>query len=304
MTEKQNKKCGVITICGAPNAGKSTLTNKLIGRKVSIISDKPQTTRTRLRGILTKGNTQLVFIDTPGIFKPIGKIDNKLNRSIVETAKNSFDGADYVIFVFDVTKNFNTGTEKIIEQVKSLNAKSILVINKIDLVEKPKLLEVTMELNKFHQFDETFMLSSLKNQGTEDLLTYLINNAPEGFFLYPEDYITDQQSRFYAAEITREKLFNKLRQEIPYGIMIQTEKYEETKKLINIHQTIICTTEDHKKIIIGKSGSMLKNIGKASRLELEKAFEKKVNLYLFVKVRKNWLENKESYIEQNIDFSN
>lgn len=303
MTKNQNKKCGVITICGAPNAGKSTLINKLTGRKVSIISDKPQTTRTRLRGILTKDATQLIFIDTPGIFKPIGKVDNRLNRSIVETAKNSFDGADFIIFVFDVSKNINKGTEKIIEQVKALNSKSILVINKIDLVEKAKLLEVTQELNKLHQFDETFMLSSLKNQGTEDLLTYLVENTPEGFFLYPEDYITDQQSRFYAAEITREKLFHKLRQEIPYGIMIQTEKYEEKSKAISIHQTIVCTSEDHKKIIIGKSGSMLKNIGKSSRLELEKTFEKKVNLYLFVKVRKDWLENKESYVEQNIDYT-
>jgi len=302
MNNSQEKKCSVIAICGSPNAGKSTLLNSIMGKKVSITSNKPQTTRNRVRAIKTIKATQLVFIDTPGIFKPKGKLNNRLNRSIVETARNSIDGADFIIFVFDSTKKFLENEQEIIKKISKDKARLLLVLNKIDLVDKGKLLEPAEKITKEANFEQVFMISAIDSDGTQDVLNYLIKNSPKSQWLYPEGYELDVESRVFAAEITREKLFNNLREELPYGVMVETEKYEEDKNII-IYQSIICVSEDHKKIIIGKKGALLKKIGQSARLELEKLWRKKVSLYLHVKVKQDWLEKRESYIIQNIDFT-
>jgi GTP-binding protein Era len=297
------KKCSVVSICGAPNVGKSTLINALVGKKVSIVSNKPQTTRSRFRGIRTEKQTQLIFVDSPGIFKPSGKLNNRLNRSIVETAKNSIDGSDFSIFVFDATKNISQNEKDILKNIKNLGAKILLVINKIDLVEKQKLLKIATEFSLLAEFEQVFMISASDRDGTDDILEYLLKNAPKSEWLYPKNAVSDVENKFFASEITREKLFNNLREELPYGIMIQTEKYEEEKSSVSVYQSIVCLSEEHKKIIIGKKGMLLKKIGQSARLELEKIFEKKVSLYLYVKVREDWIDKKESYLEQHIDFS-
>lgn len=297
-----SKKCSVIAICGSPNAGKSTLLNSLLGKKVSITSNKPQTTRNRIRAIKTTKDTQLIFIDTPGMFKPSGRLNNRLNRSIVETANNGVDGADFIIFVFDATKKISENEKSIIRRISKVGSELILVLNKIDLIDTKKLLAQAVEFSKQADFKQTFMVSALDKDGTDDILKYLIKNSPEGDFLYPKDYEIDLSEKLFASEITREKLFNNLRDELPYGLMVDTEKLEQGKN-ITIYQSIICLSEDHKKIIIGKKGVLLKKVGQSARLELEKIWGKKVNLFIHVKVKENWIEKRENYIEQNIDYA-
>jgi len=306
MTKSPAKKtkCGFVAIVGSPNAGKSTLLNILVGQKLSIVTPKPQTTRNRVRGIKIHNDTQIVFVDTPGIFKIKGKLDNRLNRSIVETSKNSFDGVDYFAFIFDCSKEFNENDEEVLKTLESQKSPKILILNKVDIIrDKAKLLDITTLLNSKLEFEKTFMISALKNKGTEDFIEYISKHLPDGVFLYPKDEISDFPMRIMAAEITREKIFLNIQEEIPYSIFVETEKFEEKKDSIKINQIIYTVTESHKKIILGKGASVLKRIGEQSRRELTQLTGKKVSVFLHVKVSKDWMEKKESYLTSGIDFS-
>lgn len=294
-------KCGFVAIFGAPNAGKSTLVNKITGEKVSIVTPRAQTTRNRIRGIKIYDNSQIILVDTPGIFKLTSKLDNNLNRSILKTAKNALEGIDCIVFLFDVAKKFNDDHAEVINFISTSQLPKILVLNKIDLIDREKLLEIALNLNKLASFDQTFMISAEKGDGIVDLLKFLSKKMPDGAFLYPKDEITDFPARLVAAETTREKLFILLRQELPYNIMVETESYKETYNSIIIHQSIFTTSEQHKGIIIGAKGAMLKKIGTQSRQELSKILGKKVQLFLHIKVRNDWMQNKQNYISSGID---
>jgi GTP-binding protein Era len=302
-TEKlaEKPKCGFVAIFGAPNAGKSTLVNKITGEKVSIVTPREQTTRNRIRGIKIYNNSQIILVDTPGIFKLTSKLDNNLNRSILKTAKNALEGIDCIVFLFDVSKKFNDDHAEVLDFISTSKLPKILALNKIDLINREKLLEISLNLNKLANFEQTFMISAEKGDGIKDLLKFLSNKMPESAFLYPKDEITDFPARLVAAETTRERLFIMLRQELPYNIMVETESYKETYNSITIHQSIITTSEQHKGIIIGAKGSMLKKIGQQSREELTKILGKKTQLFLHVKVRSDWMLNKQNLASSGLD---
>lgn len=298
MTEGQNKntRCGFIAIIGAPNAGKSTLINSIVGEKVSIVSSKVQTTRTRVLGIVAKDETQFIFIDTPGIFKPDEK--NKMERAIVAAAWEGIEDADVIFLIVDAVKGMTRNVRPIVERLKELDSgkKVALILNKIDEIHRPKLLELTIAMNEAYPFDATFMVSARKNDGVADLLKYAEKNMPEGPWHYPEDQMTSMPMRMMAAEVTREKLFRSVHDEIPYDITVETETWEEFDDgSVKIDQVIFIARESQKKIVIGKGGSMLGKIGEQSRTELEEIMGCRVHLKLFVKVRENWSEDKEHY---------
>lgn len=299
----QQTKCGFISIIGAPNVGKSTLINNFCKTKVSIVTPKAQTTRGRLRAIAIHGESQIVCVDTPGIFKIENNLDNRLNRSLILTAKNSFEGVDYLAFVVDAKRGIREDDEYIINLLKHETGKKILIINKVDLARKDILLELAAKLNSEIDFEKTFMVSAKKGQGTEDILDYLSQKLPYSPWMYPEDQISDSPVRLMAAEITREKIFFNLKEELPYNVFIETEAFEEGKNSIKINQAIYVKTDSHKRIMIGKNGSLIKKIGEASRKEIAKLVDKKVSLFLFVKVRENWMENIGNYRGSGIDFS-
>lgn len=277
----------VITILGAPNAGKSTLLNELVGGKVSIVTPKAQTTRSRIRGICVEGDAQLVFVDTPGIFAARPAFE----KAMVEAAWQAVD-ADEVMLVVDSSKGINDKLRHVIEGMKAHDTKAILVLNKVDRVEKPRLLELATALNQEGVFTETFMISALTGDGVSDLKHHLKENAPEGHWLYPEDQMSDINERLLSAEITREKLFLKLQQELPYSLTVETENWEEHDDgSVKIQQVIVVEREAHKRIIIGKKGQMLRQIGEMARKELEALLERRVHLFLFVKVRERWKED-------------
>lgn len=303
MSEKVQTKFGFISVIGSPNVGKSTLVNDLCDSKVSIVSPKVQTTRSRVKAITILNDTQIVFVDTPGIFKINSSIDNRLNRSIVLTAKNSLEGVDYLALVIDVSRKLSENDKYILELVKSQEIKKVLILNKVDKTDKTRLLDISAKLNSDIEFERTFMISALKGEGTRDILDFFAENLPDSPWMYPEDQISDISMRLLSAEVTREKLFFNLQKELPYSIYVETETFEEKPKSININQAIYVKTESQKKIILGKKGSMIKRIGEQSRRELSKIMSKNVNLFLFVKVRENWMENKEIYGQAGIDFS-
>ncbi len=296
-------KCGFVAIIGAPNVGKSTLTNNLCDAKISIVTPKAQTTRSRIKAITIYENTQLVFVDTPGIFKLEKNLDNRLNRSIVLTARNSFEGVDYLAFVVDARKGLKENDNHIIDLLKNEPNKKILIINKIDLVKKEKLLHLSAEINSKLEFDRTFMVSATKNKYTEDILKYLADSFPASPWMYPEDMISDSPMRIVASEATREKVFLFLQEELPYNAFVETETYDESENSITINQSIFVKTESHKRIVIGHQGSLIKKIGERARQDISRLTGKKVNLYLFVKVRSNWMDNKENYESVGMDFS-
>ncbi len=279
-----NRKFAMISLVGAPNAGKSTLVNRLVGEKVSIVTPKVQTTRDVIRGIMTVDNAQLVIADTPGIFSA----QKQRDKTMVKAAYGSMEGVDIVMLLVDAGK-FSTTDSKLSDIISALNRvdyQKILVINKIDKVKKDILLAIAKELNGQGKFYETFMVSALNGDGVEDLKEYLVNNAPEGDWLYPEDQVSDLPLRLFAAEITREKLMMQLQHELPYGAKVETESWEEDNKKnsITIRQIIYVASDSHKKIAIGKGGHTIKQIGEQSRRELQKSLDKKVNLFLFVKI--------------------
>lgn len=294
-------RCGFVSIIGAPNAGKSTLLNKIVGSKVSIVTSKVQTTRTTVKGIVVNNHAQIVFIDTPGVFEP----KKRLERAMVSLARDSTIEADLVLLLVDVSKkNVVSDAHKIISKVLDQNLKVILVLNKIDKIKNEKLLSLSQELNDMFEFESTFMISALKGDGVSDLLNTVSDYMPAGPWLYPEDQISDMPLRLLAAEITREKLFQKLHQEIPYGLTVETESWEEFDNgSIKIDQIIYVSKNSHKPIVLGKNGGMIKQIGQLSRLELEEIVETRVHLKLFVKVREKWEEDPERYSIWGLDHS-
>ncbi|MDA0782351.1 MAG: GTPase Era [Rickettsiales bacterium] len=294
---ENNQKCGFIALMGAPNVGKSTLVNNLVGSKISIVTPKVQTTRASIKGIYTQGDTQLIFIDTPGLFNA----KEKLEKAIVKEAWSGVEAADYLALLIDAKKGICKDTAQVIKSLKEQGKKAALIINKIDLIQREKLFELATKLNDEGVFTETFMVSALKGDGTKKLIEYFGSIAKNSPWMFPEDQIMDAPIKFYAAEVTREKIFMKLQQEIPYSVAVETEKWEETKKAVNIHQVIYVRKQGQKAIILGKGGTMIKQIGASSRRELEEALESKVNLFLFVKVRENWVDNPSIYKEIGLD---
>lgn len=281
---------------GAPNAGKSTLANSICGTKFSIVSPKVQTTRANMKGICMVGDAQLVLIDTPGIFRP----KKSLEKAIVQEAWRGVADSDQLVLVVDAGRGICQETADIIETLKVRNAKAILALNKIDAVKLERLLPLAKEMDEIGVFSQIFMISARKGDGVEDLKKHLADGAPTGIWMFPPDQLTDAPMRFLAAEITREKLFMNLDQELPYSVAVVTDSWKEGKGSVTINQTIYVMKDGQKAIILGKGGELIKKIGKAARLELEHITEGKVNLFLFVKVRKNWVENPQMYQEIGI----
>jgi len=300
MIETETRtRCGFVTIIGAPNAGKSTLTNALMGTKVTIVSPKVQTTRMRVRGILMRGTTQIILIDTPGIFAP----KRRLDRAMVAAAWDGQRDADITALIVDASKKDVPGqVEHILKKLPLEGKTCILILNKTDQMSKDKLLPLTKELNERYPFEATFMISALKGDGVEDIADWIAKRLPEGVYMYPEDQLTDLSERLLAAEITREKLFHQMHEEIPYALTVETESWEEFDDgSVKIGQLVIIAREAHKPIVIGKGGSRLKNIGLQSRLELEKILGRRVHLNLLVRVRENWLDDPERFSIWGLD---
>ncbi|OEJ69425.1 GTPase Era [Magnetovibrio blakemorei] len=291
-------RCGFIAVLGAPNAGKSTLVNRIVGTKVSIVSPKVQTTRARVMGIALQGRAQLVFIDTPGIFEPRRRLD----RAMVAAAWGGAGDADISLLLVDADKGIDSNTAKIIERMKVEHKRAHLVLNKVDKVAKPKLLELTSRL-KDGPFDEIFMISALDGSGVDDLVTFLAGQIPEGPWHFPEDQVSDMTERLLAAEITREKLYLQLRQELPYSTTVETETWEEFDNgSVKIEQVIFVERDSQKSIILGKNGQMIKQLGADSRKDLEEILDRRVHLFLFVKVREKWGDDPERYRDWGLDF--
>ena len=298
MSNKATK-AGFVAVIGAPNAGKSTLVNHLVGFKVSIVTHKVQTTRTRIRGVCMHGASQIIFVDTPGIFEP----KRKLDRAMVEAAWLGADDADLIVFLYDVTRReVDSDTSRILSGLKNNNKEAILVLNKIDLVKSELLLPITKRFQKENIFSDTFMISAANGSGCEKLLEYLSARMPDSPWLYPEDEVSDLPQRLLAAEITREQVLLKLHQELPYGATVETEEWTERDDgAIVINQIIYVQRPGHKKIALGRHGSMIKAIGKASRHELQVLLNRTVHLFLFVKVRENWMEDPDRYALWGLD---
>jgi GTP-binding protein Era len=305
--ETQEQKFGFVAVIGEPNAGKSTLINNIVGTKVSIVSPKVQTTRTRVLGIAIEENAQIVFVDTPGIFNASQK--NKMERAIVASAWEGIANAEIILLLVDASKKIGESTKIILDRLKKeeqnkTGKRFILVLNKIDRIRRDLLLDLSSGLNAEYDFEATFMLSALKGNGVKDLLEYLAKKLPEGQWHFPEDQVTDMPMRLMAAEVTREKLFKMMHQELPYQLTVETEDWEPFNDgSIKINQTIFITREAHKKIILGKGGLMIKKIGQIAREELEDILETRVHLKLFVKVRENWLDDEERYAMWGLDLN-
>jgi len=292
-------KCGFIALIGVPNAGKSTLLNALVGSKVSIISHKVQTTRALIRGIAIEGRSQLIFVDTPGIFSP----KRRLDRAMVTTAWSGAHEADLVGVLIDARKGLDDESEQILQRLSEVKPPKLLVLNKIDLVAKEALLTLANTANKAAKFEATFMVSALSGDGVNDLKAWLAGRVPAGPWLYPPDQMSDAPMRQLAAEITREKLFERLHQELPYHSTVETEIWKELRAGdIRIEQTIYVERESQRKIVLGKGGQTIKAIGEAARKEIAEIVEAKVHLFLFVKVREGWGEDPERYRAMGLEF--
>jgi GTP-binding protein Era len=292
-------RCGFIALVGAPNAGKSTLLNALVGSKVSIVSRKVQTTRALIRGIAIEGASQLIFVDTPGIFAPRRRLD----RAMVTTAWSGAHDADLVAVLIDARDGFGEEADAILSGLGGVRAPKALVLNKVDVVEKPVLLELAKTANEKAKFEATFMVSALKGDGVADLKKWLAERMPPGPFHYPPDQMSDAPLRHLAAEITREKIFERLHQELPYHSTVETEAWKELRGGdIRIEQTIYVERESQRKIVLGKGGQSIKAIGEAARKEIAEIVEAKVHLFLFVKVREGWGEDPERYRAMGLEF--
>ncbi|MEW4466950.1 GTPase Era [Parasphingorhabdus sp. JC815] len=300
MTDKHAlPKCGVVALIGAPNAGKSTLINALVGQKVAITSSKPQTTRTRLLGIAIEDDVQLLLVDTPGIFEPRRRLD----RAMVSAAWDGAEDADVIVFLVDARAGLGPKVTSIIERVKHREEKIILVLNKVDIAAKDKLLNHAAKLNDLSAFDETFFISAKTGDGLEELKAYLVGAMPEGPWHFPEDQVSDASERILAAEITREQVFRQLHAELPYATAIAMEQYKERPDgSIEIHQQILVEKSSQRAIILGKGGHQIKDIGAKARAELSRILGKTVHLYLHVKVSANWDEDKSLYQDMGLDW--
>ena len=293
-------RCGFVALLGAPNAGKSTLVNALVGAKVSIVTRKVQTTRARLRGIAVAGASQIVLVDTPGIFAP----KRRLERAMVAAAWSGARDADVIALVFDAgRKGIDADSRLIIDGLKDLGRRAVLLLNKVDAVKRPRLLELAATFEAEGLFDRTFMISALTGDGVDDLRAFLAAAMPEGPWHYPEDQLSDLPLRLMAAETTREKLFQRLHQELPYALTVETERWQDFEDgSAKIEQTIYVQRDTQKAIVLGKSGINIKQIRSESQKELEELLERKVHLFLFVKVRRNWIEDPERYRHWGLDY--
>ena len=292
-------RCGFIALLGAPNAGKSTLLNRVVGAKVSIVTPKVQTTRTRVLGIALRGTAQIIFIDTPGIFKPRRRLD----RAMVAAAWAGAADADLVVLLVDAEKGLTDDVTRIVDGLAGAGRSAMLALNKIDLVRRESLLALSAELNRGGVFTDTFMISATTGDGVDDLVEALVARLPEGPWLYPEDQLSDMPERLLAAEITREKLFLQLRQELPYALTVETEEWEDRADgSVRIGQVVYVQRDTQKAIVLGKGGQRIKAVGAASREELERMLACRVHLFLFVKVREKWGEDPERYRDWGLDF--
>ena len=297
-------RCGFVALIGAPNVGKSTLLNALVGAKISIVTPKVQTTRALIRGIAVEGSAQLIFVDTPGIFAPRRRLD----RAMVGSAWGSAQEADLVAFVIDAAKGVRDDDEVISRGLADITAAKVLVLNKVDLVDKPKLLALTQALNERAakegaQFAATFMVSAQSGDGVADLRSWFAAHVPAGPWLYPEDQISDAPLRQLAAEITREKLYLRLHQELPYQSTVETEVWKELADgSVRIEQTLYVERESQRKIVLGKGGQTIKAIGAAARSEIAATIEQPVHLFLHVKVREGWGDDPERYRAMGLEF--
>ena len=290
--------CGFVAMAGAPNAGKSTLLNHLVGHKISIVTPKAQTTRRRVIGITMAGPTQILFVDTPGIFIP----KRTLERAMVRTAWEGVEDADIVLFVVDVRKGLDANALTVLEGLSTKQLRVWLVLNKIDAARRDKALPLIAQITGRLQVEKTFIVSALTGDGCEDLLQAIANALPEGDWLFPEDQLSDLSDRALAAEITREQVFLQLQDELPYSVTVETEQFLEAPdgKEIRIDQVIYVLRDSQKAIVLGKGGTRIKAIGSEARAELEKLFEARVHLFLFVKVR-DWMDDPERYREMGLE---
>jgi len=292
-------RCGFVALIGAPNAGKSTLINALVGSKVSIVTPKVQTTRTLIRGIAIEGAAQLIFVDTPGIFSPRRRLD----RAMVGTAWGSTQDADIVALLIDSRKGTTGEDDKILDTLKDVRSPKVVVFNKVDLIDKPKLLALTRSTNERANFAATFMVSALSGDGVVDLKRWFAPHVPSGPWLYPQDQISDAPLRYLAAEITREKLYLRLHQELPYQSTVETDVWKELRDgSVRIEQTLYVERESQRKIVLGKGGQTIKAIGAAARNDIAAAIEQPVHLFLHVKVREGWEDDPERYRAMGLEF--
>jgi len=299
-TENTPTRCGFVALLGAPNVGKSTLLNALVGAKVAIVSPKPQTTRSRIVGIVMEGQTQIVLVDIPGIFQPRRRLD----RAMVASAWQGAKDADMVALVVDVERPDDGETLAIMEKLKADGRPALLVLNKVDTIAREKLLPIAQRFNEHGNFTDTFMVSALTGSGIADLRVALAAKLPPGPHLFPADQLTDLPQRLLAAEITREKIYLQLHEEVPYSTAVETENWQERDDgSVRIDQAIFVQREGQKAIVLGKGGTRIKALGQSARRELEEMLGRRVHLFLFVKVRENWIEDPERFSEWGLDFN-
>ena len=298
MTE--TTRCGFVAILGAPNAGKSTLVNRIVGQKISIVSPKVQTTRNRVLGIAMRGMAQIILVDTPGIFRPRRRLD----RAMVSAAWAGAGDADLIVLLVDAAKrSIDDDTRGIVAGLKQNGRKAILALNKVDIVKREKLLALTAELNAMGDFSQVFMISAETGDGVEDLVSALVARLREGPYLFPEDQLTDAPMRMMSAEITREHLFRQLYDEVPYALTVETEAWEEFQDgSAKVSQIVFVERDSQKAIVLGKGGARIKTVREAAQAELQRMFERKIHLFLFVKVRENWGEERDRFRELGLDF--
>lgn len=299
MSEKKQTKCGVVAVIGAPNAGKSTLVNQLVGQKVAITSAKAQTTRARMLGIALQDETQMILVDTPGIFAPRRRLD----RAMVSAAWEGAEAADAIVLLVDPIKQRRHELEPLVEALAKRPEKKILVLNKVDKAKKEPLLELAQDLSGKIDFAEVFFVSALTGDGVPEMKQALADMMPEGVWHYPEDQVSDASERLLAAEVTREQLYLQLHEELPYDSAVRPEQYKTRPDgSLEIHQQIVVGRESQRPIVLGKGGSRIKAIGEAARKELSEILGQKVHLFLHVKVSENWAEDKEVFEEMGLDW--
>ncbi|GLQ07358.1 GTPase Era [Sneathiella chinensis] len=299
VSEDVNTRCGYVTLIGAPNAGKSTLLNQLVGAKIAIVTPKVQTTRSRITAIALEGPAQIIFVDTPGIFNP----SRRLEKAMVNAAWDGTQDADKIALLVDSIKGVTKDVERIIAGLEKAGLRAHLILNKIDAIKRDTLLGLTQKLMERGVFDKVYMISALNGDGVADLRADLAKEMPEGPWLYPEEQLAIAPMRNLAAEITREKLFLRLNQELPYSLTVETESWEEKADgSVRINQVVYVSRENHKPIILGKGGRTIKQIGAMAREELEEIMEQRVHLFLFIKVREKWGDDPERYREMGLDF--
>jgi GTP-binding protein Era len=292
-------RCGYVALLGAPNAGKSTLINTLVGGKVSIVSRKVQTTRFSIRGFLMKNKTQIIFVDTPGLFSPRRRLD----RAMVQSAWDKAADTDYAALLIDVQRGFDEENLNITERLKQSKSPKLLILNKVDTVPRENLLALAQQGQNLINPEAVFMVSALKGDGVPDMATYLENKLPVGPWLYPEEELSDLPQRLLAAEVTREKLFDRLHDELPYSLNVTTDKWEERKDgSVRIDQTVYVERDGQKKIVLGKDGAMIKAISMAARIEIAKLIDAKVHLFLHVKTREGWADDPHFYQDIGLKF--